>query len=69
MYKKVHLDLTILCAGITAAIMVSMSLIYLYISETELHRNHFNSFKNDMNTIVMNLEGQSTISMGKICSF
>ena len=64
MYKKVHLDLTILCAGITAAIMVSMSLIYLYISETELHRNHFNSFKNDMNTIVMNLEGQSTISMG-----
>ncbi|NBJ91037.1 sensor histidine kinase [Parablautia muri] len=63
MYKKVHLDLTILCAGITAAIMVSMSLIYLYISEAELHRNHFNSFKNDMNTITMNLESQSTISM------
>lgn len=63
MYKKVHLDLTILCSGITAAIMVVMSLLYLYISETELYRNHFDSFKNDMNTILMNLESQSTISM------
>lgn len=63
MYKKVHLDLTILCSGITAAIMLSMSLLYLYISETALNRNHFDSFKNDMNTILMNLENQSTISM------
>lgn len=63
MYKKVHLDLTILCAGITAAIMVSMSLLYLHISETEIYKNHFNSFQNDMNTIVMNLENQSIISM------
>lgn len=33
MYKKVHLRLTILSTGITAAIMIIMSLIYLYISE------------------------------------
>lgn len=63
MYKKVHLRLTLLCAGITAALMIIMSLCYLYISETGLYRNQFNSFKNDINTIVTNLEQQSVISM------
>lgn len=63
MYKKVHLRLTILCTGITAAIMVIMSFAYLYISENSLYRNQYNSFKNDMNTIATNLEQQSVITM------
>lgn len=63
MYKKVHLRLTVLCAGITAALMVVMSLCYLYVSETGLYRNQYNSFKNDINTITTNLEQQSVISM------
>lgn len=63
MYKKVHLRLTALCAGITAALMVVMSLCYLYVSETGLYRNQYNSFKNDINTIATNLEQQSVISM------
>ncbi len=63
MYKKVHLRLTVLCAGITATLMIVMSLCYLYISETSLYRNQYNSFKNDINTIATNLEQQSVISM------
>ena len=63
MYQKIHLRLTLLCAGITAAIMVIMSLCYLHISETGLYRNQYDSFKNDMNTIITNLEQQSVISM------
>lgn len=63
MYQKVHLRLTILCAGITAAIMIIMSLGYLYISENNLYENQYNSFKNDMNTISTNLEQQSVITM------
>lgn len=63
MYKKVHLRLTVLCAGITMAIMIIMSLCYLYVSETELYKNQYNAFKNDMNTITTNLEHQSVISM------
>ncbi len=55
MYKKVHLRLAALCAGITAAIMIIMSFFYLYVSETGLYRNQYNSFKNDMNTITTNL--------------
>ena len=63
MYRKVHLRLTILCTGITAAIMIIMSFAYLYISENSLYRNQYSSFKNDMNTITTNLEQQSVITM------
>lgn len=63
MFKKVHLRLTLLCAGSTAAIMIIMSLCYLYVSERGLYRNQFQSFENDINTITTNLEHQNVISM------
>lgn len=63
MYQKVRLRLTLLCAGITASIMIIMSLCYLYISEQGLYRNQFQAFRNDINTITTNLEQQSVISM------
>ena len=63
MFQKVHLRLTLLCSGITAAIMIVMSLFYLHISETSLYQSHFQSFKNDINTITANLEETSVISM------
>ena len=45
MFKKVHLRLTLLCAGITAVIMLVMSLCYLYVSEKGLYRNQFQAFQ------------------------
>lgn len=63
MFKKVHIRLTLLCAGITAVIMIVMSLFYLYVSEEGLYKNQFQSFQNDINTITTNLEQQSVISM------
>lgn len=63
MFQKVHLHLTILCAGITAAIMLVMSLIYLHLTEKQLYDNQFNSFCSDINTIAANLEQQTVISM------
>lgn len=63
MYKKIHLQLTLLCAGITVSIMIVMSLCYLYISEKNLYENQYQSFKNDINTITSNLEQQYIVSM------
>lgn len=63
MFRKVHLYLTALCAGITTAILIVMSLLYLYLSENELYENQYRSFQNDMNTIATSLEQQSVISM------
>lgn len=63
MFRKVHLYLTALCAGITTTILIVMSLLYLYLSEKELYENQFRSFQNDMSTIATSLEQQSVISM------
>lgn len=63
MFHKIHLYLTVMCAGITAAIMLIMSLCYLYISEKGLYDNQYASFQNDINTIATSLEHQSVISM------
>ena len=61
--QKVHLRLTLLCTGITAFIMLVMSLIYLHLSETQLFQNELYSFENDLHTMETNLEQQSIISM------
>ncbi len=63
MFQKVHLQLTLLFTGVTSAIMIIMSLIYLYVSETNLYDTQFQSFKNDINTITANLEENAVISM------
>ncbi|MCH5257451.1 MAG: HAMP domain-containing histidine kinase [Lachnospiraceae bacterium] len=63
MFKKVHIRLTLLCAGITALIMTVVSFIFLYVSEHELYQNQLQAFQNDINTITTNLEQQSVISM------
>lgn len=63
MFRKVHLKLTVLCAGITAAVMIIMSLCYLYISEKSLNKNQFSAFVNDINNITVSMERQSVISM------
>lgn len=63
MFRKVHLYLTALCAGITTAIILVMSLLYLYLSEKELYETQYRSFQNDINTIATSLEQQSVISM------
>ena len=63
MFKKVHIRLTLLCAGITATIMTVVSFIFLSVSENELYQNQLQAFQNDINTITTNLEQQSVISM------
>lgn len=63
MFKRVHIRLTLLCAGIPAIITIILSLCYLYVSEQGLYKNRFQAFQNDMNTIATNLEQQSVISM------
>lgn len=63
MFQKVHLRLTVLCAGITIAIILIMSLLYLHLSENILYENRYASFQNDIHTITANLEQQPVISM------
>lgn len=63
MFQKVHLYLTTMCAGTIAAILIVMSLCYLYLSEKGLYENQYHSFQNDISTIATALEQQPVISM------
>lgn len=62
MFRKVHVRLAALCAGITIFILLVMSCSYLYISERSLRNSSFTSFQNDMNTLLSNLEQQTIIT-------
>lgn len=62
MYRKVHRNLTSLFTGITALILVVMSVSYLYMSEKTLTNNNFLSFSGEMNTLISNFEQQNTIT-------
>lgn len=63
MFRKAHFLFTILCAGSTTAIMIFMSLLYLQVSEHNLHDNHFSSFQKDISTIASGLEQSTYVSI------
>lgn len=62
MFQKVHHRLTLLCAGITTLILLTLSFIYLYVSESGLKKNQFLSFQRDVSTVISNFEQQTVIS-------
>lgn len=62
MIKKVHLRLTLLCTAVTGAIVIVMTLLYLYVSESNMRENHYYAFQNDMNNIVNGLFNQTVLS-------
>lgn len=63
MFHRAHLYFTLLFTGISTAIMVCMSLLYLRVSENNLWRTHFSSFQNDASTFATALEQSSSVSM------
>lgn len=62
MFRKVHYLLTLLCAGTTTAILLVMSLIYLYVSETGLTQSQFLSFQHAMDNFVNNFKQQNVVT-------
>lgn len=62
MFRKIQYLLTLLCAGTTAAILLVMSFIYLYVSETGLKQSQFLSFQHAMDNFVNNFKQQNVIT-------
>ena len=62
MFRKVHYRLTLLCGGITTFILLVMSFIYLYVSESGLKQSHFLAFQRDTGNLIANFEQQSVIT-------
>lgn len=61
-FRKLHIQLTTLFTCVTGLVLIGMTIICLFISETDAKNNSYTTFKNNMNSIIDYLEGQSLIS-------
>ncbi len=61
MYKKVRCKLTLLFTGISSLILIIMSVIYLYMSQTNLESNYLLSFQSESSSILTHIEANSTL--------
>ena len=66
MFRKVHLRLAALCAGITFFILAVMSWGYLYISEKSLKSSSFTTFQNEMEDIADTLMVSSILTWDQL---
>ena len=62
MYQIIRRRLAFFFAGIASLILVIMSVSYQYMSETETKNNSFLTFAGEMNTLLSNLENQTTVT-------
>ena len=62
MYKKLHQRLTLLFTGIAGAILISMSVSYLYMSEKELKQNASLTFSTQAASVLSSLEQQASLT-------
>lgn len=62
MFQKLRRQMTFFCALVTGVILVAMSLACLWISEDGMRKNEYQSFLNDLNSVVSYLENQTVIS-------
>lgn len=61
MYKKVRGKLTFLFTTIASLILITMSIIYLYMSQTNLKKNCLLSFQSDVNSILTHIEANTIL--------
>lgn len=62
MFRKLNLRLALLFTTIAGLILLTMSLLYLYLSEKELKNTSYLSFCGEINTIIAGLDGQNVIT-------
>lgn len=62
LFRRLHLQLTGLCALITITILAVFTVLYLSVSEHSLRTNLILSFRHDFDTLVSSLEQQPTLT-------
>lgn len=62
MFRKLHLQLTALCITITGLILAVLSFICLFISESGIRRQEYDSFSANLNALYENLGQQTSLS-------
>lgn len=62
MYKKLHRRLTLLFTGIAGAILLAMSVSYLFMSEKELRQNASLAFSSQASSLLSSMNQQSSLT-------
>ena len=62
MFKKLHYQLTAMCAMITIIILAVSTALYLFVSEQTLLENNALSFQHDFDALCISLEQQTSIT-------
>ena len=69
MFKKIQIQLTLLCTLVCGAILVVMSLVCLSVSEKESQNQKFAEFQINVNMLVSYLGSQTVISHAWLSQF
>ena len=69
MFKKIQVQLTLLCTLVCGAILVVMSLVCLSVSEKESQNQKFAEFQINVNMLVSYLDSQTVISHAWLSQF
>lgn len=62
MFRKLHIQLTTFCTVVTGLILAILTVICLFISESGMRQQEYDSFLTNLNTMYQNLAGQSALS-------
>ena len=62
MFRKLHIQLTLLFTVITGLVLTAMSAVCLFISENDAREISYTTFQNNINSILDYLENQPTLS-------
>lgn len=62
MFRKLHRQFTLFCTFITGCIFLAFTFICLYLAETSIQKNSYASFLAQLNTALIHLQEQNSIS-------
>ena len=63
MFRKLRIQLTLFCTAVISTIIILMSVLCLYIAETNFVKNNYTSFLNNLNSVYSYIAEQSTLSV------
>lgn len=62
MFRKLHLQMTLFCTAITSCILLVLMFLCLLSAENSLKKNDYSSFLTQLNSVLIHLQDQNSIS-------
>lgn len=63
MFHKLHRQMTLFCTAVTGAILISLTIVCLFVAENGLKKNSYTSFLKESSSVLSHLQEQDTVSL------